>query len=273
MCSFSLIRLPHFFHLDLYPKPHPETGQLWLVPSPLVPSATSRTGIPFRVLGRRDVLDHLGSSDKIRHGIVSVSLKDKLGSLAQRLGWREDMSSLVLSLFRKIALQKLRWPFQHANAKLVHACPNGVAELDEHDDVGCLLYMRPLHHPEIRDIQKKLERTEEYINRNIVNKIVKIQGAMPGPGVRINSFESSLPLRLAASWMAPPREFPTAVWRGERVPVYSLADLLGEQQTKELLMSTKFEGVDWVILKRSSLTVSAQMWLLKLQGYLAGGRA
>lgn len=273
MCSFSLVRLPQFFHLDLYPKPHPETGQLWLVPSPLVPSATSRTGIPLRILGRRDVLDHLGTSNKVRHGILSVSLKDKLGSLAQRLGWREDMSSLILSLLRRSALQKLRWPFQYANAKLVRACPQGVAELDEHDDVGCLLHMRPLHRPEIREVQTKLEKIEVYIDRNIVNRITKIQGVMPGPGVKVNSFESNLPLRLAASWMATPRDFPTAVWRGERVSVYSLVDLLGEQQTRELLMGTKFEGVDWVILKRDSLTVSAQMWLLKLQGYLAEGRA
>lgn len=183
------------------------------------------------------------------------------------------MSALILSLLRKTLLQKLRWPFQHANAKLAVAAPGGPAELDSHDDVGCLLYLRPMYRREVREIQKEVDRIEDEIDRTIVFQIAKMQDLPAKLNVRIKDYKAHVHLKMTAPWMARPRQFLSAEWRGERIPVYSLPDLLGEEQMRHLVTGTKFEEVDWVILKRSPLTVQTQMWLLKLHGYFAEGVA
>ena len=75
--------------------------------------------------------------------------------------------------------------------------------------------------------------------------------------------------RLDPRALFPPLEFKTTQWRGRKIAVYSLYDLLGEEKLRALLQGTRYEGVRCVVMKHARQNVPAEKLLLKLQCYLA----
>ena len=66
---------------------------------------------------------------------------------------------------------------------------------------------------------------------------------------------------------------PTMRYRNRRVPLYSLPQLLGEENTDKLIRETVFKHIDYIAVTSHSGSVELQMWLMKLQTYLAGSKA
>ncbi|KAI9670253.1 MAG: hypothetical protein M1831_006467 [Alyxoria varia] len=67
--------------------------------------------------------------------------------------------------------------------------------------------------------------------------------------------------------------YPTMRYRNRRVPLYSLPQLLGEQNTNKLIRETVFKDIDYIAVTSHSGSVEPQIWLMKLQTYLAGSKA
>ena len=63
--------------------------------------------------------------------------------------------------------------------------------------------------------------------------------------------------------------FPTVRYRNRRVPIYSLPQLLGEEMAGELLKPSVFRDCKYAVMTVSLGTVDPQIWLMKLQAYLA----
>lgn len=68
-------------------------------------------------------------------------------------------------------------------------------------------------------------------------------------------------------------KYPTLLFRNRSVPIYNLPQLVGEEKTLALVKGTVFEGSRYVALGIGKGTVSAHVWLLRLQMYLAGERS
>lgn len=85
----------------------------------------------------------------------------------------------------------------------------------------------------------------------------------------IPSWYEPLVPQLAPRAQFPPLEFPTTKWRGRKVALYSLTDMLGEERAKELVAGKGHEGERCWAVKRGRQNVPAEMLLMQLQSYIA----
>ena len=272
MCPITHTRLPTAFLLSLHVKPHPETCDPWLVPVSLTPNASNSHGLPVRFVARHLFVSFLTRRNNWRRSLA-FRLLEKLGSNLKKVVWREDMPTLLLTLLQQQALRKLRWHFTQPGRTLERCAGAHPAALDPLDDVACVLYLRTLRtradelHAEAQKIVLEVEGK--------VGRLAKLMEKHQSPAIQamIRSpphwWRGPLFPRLQPRLRFPPLAFQTAEYRGRRVAVYSLFDLLGEERVKELVAGTNFEDANCVVLKESRMIVSAQMALMKLEGYVA----
>ncbi|KAK5162436.1 hypothetical protein LTR04_003761 [Oleoguttula sp. CCFEE 6159] len=289
-CAVTTTRLPHFFYLDFYAIPHPETGKPWLMPAtPSTRPPSSAQSPVARTLARRSMLKYLGAHLGTRR---NNTRRATIPRAPQRLKgrpqpvWREDMDAFVLSLLQKDVMQKLHWPL-HRNTRLISALPDVTPRAVEageqqeepqypDDDVACVIYFPPFTTPALDFISERLAAIEERtigLADALFNGRRKAQIRIFGSEGVKNEPPLLPPPSVLSSVLYPPLYFPTILHNGTRMPAYSLTDLLGAEPTAELLAGTTWESAKGVVLRKSRLTTAKQMALLKLQGFVAEGRA
>ncbi|KAF2803706.1 uncharacterized protein BDZ99DRAFT_452746 [Mytilinidion resinicola] len=267
LCSATLLRLPSDLLLSMQVKLHPTTEAPWLVPAALA-SKSNNHGVPVRYLAQESMILYL-TRNKREPWKYTLPLRivENLGSAIKKLVWREDMPALLLSILRKQLVANLRWFFGKTSNHLVPCESQSPTDVDHIDDVSCILCLRTLTtgvdhlHTELTQIVLKAEQSADKISkRHRQTYDTSKTSSDPPPHVP----------RLKPSLRFPPLHFPTAVWRGRRVPVYSLIDLLGEEHLAELIKDTKFQDEkNVVVMRESRIAVSAQIKLMQLQAYLA----
>lgn len=183
------------------------------------------------------------------------------------------MPELILTLLRNNLLNKLRWYYQHTGHFVPCASPRK-EDLEGIDDVSSVLYFGTLRtradkaQDEARANLKEVEFQAKYWATRHRDEIDphRVQNATHTPPIW---WRGPLLPNLSTRLRFPPLEFRTTEWRGVRVPVYSLTDLLGEEKTKELIQGSRFEGEKCVVLKRRRHNVPVEIMLMQLQAYLA----
>ncbi|KAF1977110.1 hypothetical protein BU23DRAFT_453362 [Bimuria novae-zelandiae CBS 107.79] len=274
--------LPSGLLLTLYIKPHPETSDPWLLPLSISTSnAQKPRGPPIRFLAHRHTAAYLGRKKSNWRGAVERRLMALLEPKAlEKLIWREDMTELLLRLLQDRVMDKLAWYYSWRGRLTAVPSPSN-EHLDSIEDVSCVLFYGSLktRADELRreaedivlDIDKwyLLFRThfgsyfDPHQNSNLPHAPSRTTHKPPG------WYEPPIP-RLAARAQFPPLSFSTTKWRGRKVAVYSLTDLLGEENAKQLVgKGVTGEGERCWIIKRARQSVAAEMLLMRLQSYLA----
>ena len=186
------------------------------------------------------------------------------------------MPGLVGQLMGDVVARKLSWPLRHGGRLVEEVRGEGweewVRRLQDVEDVGCVLLLVPFCRPEIRYLEKQLDRAaseilrdaERIMDRTREVKMERITHREDG-GQESKVIVPTINVRA----LYPALELPTMVCRQEEVPVYGLPDMLGHEEAKRLVEGTALEGAKCIALKKSHLIKAPQMWLSKLQAYLA----
>ncbi|OCK84899.1 hypothetical protein K432DRAFT_413678 [Lepidopterella palustris CBS 459.81] len=269
-CPVTFARIPSAFLITLHLKTNPHTSDPWVVPVN-VTSSTSHHALPVRCLGYQSFFYWLTSKQSNWKRTLTIHTAEKLNSGAQlkKVVWREDMPALILFQLQKYIFRKLRWYFVQIQPTIVRCRSASSEDINDIDNVSCILYLRSMK-SEADDLRAR--------SHALVDKVASITRK----GEKYLDPQAILHVRTQAKWWGgplyprlqhnlrfPPLYFPTAEWRGHRVSVYSLYDLLGEERMRELVAGTQYENADCVVMKADRKTVSAQMALMRLQTYVA----
>lgn len=183
------------------------------------------------------------------------------------------MPELVLSLMRKKAADKLAWFFSWVG-RLVPCASPLPEDIDGIDDVSCVLYLGSLKTvaDEIQAKAHAIAKDSEKTTLIYINAVRKYLDPHKSKAVTHNPphwYIHPVVPRMVPRVLYPPLEFKTTEWRGSRVAVYSLTDMLGEEQATKLVEGSKYsDGRCWV-LKRGRHNVPVELLLMQLQSYLA----
>jgi hypothetical protein len=214
----------------------------------------------------------LGRKSSWKGGLYS-RLVEKLGATKMgKMVWREDMPELILDLLRKNLLNKLIWYFQKSGHLVPCKSPRRV-DIEEIEDVGCVLLFRSLRTRADEVQEKALVNLKEvefqakyWAGRHLEEMDPHmVQNATHTPPIW---WRGPLLPELSPRIKFPPLEFKTTEWKGRKIAVYSLTDLLGEEKMKELIEGSRFETERCVVLKRGRHSVPVEMMLVQLQAYL-----
>jgi hypothetical protein len=187
--------------------------------------------------------------------------------------WREDMPELILSLMRKKTANKLAWYFKRSG-RLVPCASVLAKDIDDNENVSCVLHVGSLK-TVADDIQAKTHEIVKSCEKSAIIYFSAMKDYLDphkSKSVTHNPpywWSSPLVPRLQPRLRYPPLEFKTTEWRGSRVAVYSLTDLLGEEQTKKLVKDSKYSGGECWVLRRGRHNVPVELLLMQLQSYLA----
>jgi len=191
--------------------------------------------------------------------------------------WREDMDELVLGLLRRTVERKMRWLLRATGIAPIVRCDGGAAEAANFEDVGCVIYVRSWKSEELIQLERKVEDGFAVAER-LVDKartgftwLLRHGKLNKEEKTRLEDWSKAVnfPARINPAISNPPMVFTTVYLNGRSIPVYALEDLMGRQETEKLLNGTPFEDASCMIMKDAPITGAAQMWLLKLQAYLA----
>ncbi|KAK3078486.1 hypothetical protein LTS18_007396, partial [Coniosporium uncinatum] len=296
-CPLSHARLPTFFLNDFTLAPAPGSKDPWLLPSTLYryslpPSEREQVvSEPPRLWlqSRHEVVEQATRAQRYK-ALVGRRIRDKLSywrgkdtvGRDQDVKWRGDMPEFVRERMRVAAAAAVRRVFSSqeddTDAAVVHV-PGGATEIDGVEDVACVVYLQALETQAVRFARARSRRVVEEVD-GIVEKMDKNR---PRDARQMNIVTQLFELRTPqpAEWIGnPPLEFPTIDWRGRRVPVYSLSDLLGKEMVGQCVEGTLFEDCrkrdrnGCLIMKESKDTESrvAREWLMRLQGHYAIGQ-
>lgn len=232
-------------------------------------------GFPYRFLGRKLVVEALGTN-KQWSKVIDRRFETKLGrAKLSKLVWREDMPDLILSLLRKRTLDKLRWHFKHSG-QLVPCDSPRPEDIADIEDVSCVLYFGSLK-TRADEMQAQAEEIMHIVEHysSVVSSTVK-DHLDPHEAKHVThrapAWYRDSPLiapRLQPRAIFPPLEFPTTEWKGSRVALYSLYDLLGEEKQKELVQDSRFQTERCLVIKRGRHNVPIELLLMQLQLFLA----
>lgn len=199
---------------------------------------------------------------------------EKLGKKKlEEMVWREDMPELVLELLRKRVRDKLRWHFKQSGQLVPCASPRS-DDVDGIEHVSCVLYFGSLQtpagelHKQTAAIIADADKWVSYYIKNFPKQLDPHKKA----GISHSSplwYTEPLVPRLQPRLRFPPLDFKTTIWRGRKVAVYSLYDLLGEEKARELIDGSRFEAERCLVMKTGRHSVPVEMLLMQLQMYLA----
>ena len=287
-CPVTDSLLPRFFFIPFDPKPHPDAPTEWhLLPSTLFAQSSPRTpndaavrSPQMYVSGRAALLRFMKARQKgtrrvekwkdLNTAVIKWLAKVKV----THLHLNPDIDDLVLNLLQESVVSALKWPLQRPNAGYIETADKGIDAIDEIDDVACILYVDSPKSPEVEDLERQVQLCLTKCD-GFVNTIDRWQNVLIGGGKEIMrewAAETEAPQlvpRLSAHYSLPRLRFPTVAYRGRKVPVYSLQDLLGVDRTRRLLEGTRFGDAKYLVIKESTQgSYKGQEQLLRLQGYL-----
>ncbi|KAF2443920.1 hypothetical protein P171DRAFT_413527 [Karstenula rhodostoma CBS 690.94] len=271
--------LPSALLLTLHLKPHPTTLEPWLLPLSLsTPNPPKHHGPPLRFLAHKHNAAHLTTRKEVWKKALSARYAPLLGprGMAQ-LVWRKDMPEFLLGMLRARAEDKLGWWFKW-RGRLIPVASPAPEHLADVDDAACVLLYGSLRTradavlAEANAIVAEADRSAAYYRAGFA-KYFDTHVRPPPNQPRATHytpawFEPLVP-RLAPRAQFPPLEFPTTRWRGRKVAMYSLTDMLGAERAAALVGGTQYEGEACWVMKRGRQTVGVEMLLGQLQSYLA----
>lgn len=254
-------------------RPHPTTGALWLLPVSLTTDENS-LGLPLRFTSRQLVAQQIGKKKGWEKVIYPRMIEKMKPGEVGKLVWREDMPPLILNLMRKRVIDRLSWNFTFRGRLIPVASPR-TEDIEAVDDVSTILIFRSLRtladdsQERCEAISAELEKWASYFGQYF--------------GTCFDPHSSPEVTHKAPYWYQPliphmhprlqfPRlEFKTTAWRGQKVAVYSLTDMLGPEKAKELIEGPKSKYADQrcVVIKRARHNVPVEILLMQLQAYIA----
>lgn len=279
------ILLPSHLLLSLHLKPHPETQEPWLLPLSIsAPRVPKNHGPPIRFLASMHNTAYLTRKKAHWRPAIERRFTTLLGTTAlEKLVWREDMPDLILKLLRDRAVEKLSWYFKW-RGRLALAKSPLPSHLEAIDNVSCVLFYGSLKtrahelQQEAEEIVADIDKWVIYFRTNFGSYVDphKSMASVSGgktAGYKTPSWYEPLVPRLTSRALFPPLEYSTTIWRGRKVPLYSLTDMLGEEKALQLLeMRGDEEAIEkrgcWV-MKCGRHNVSVELLLLQLNSYLA----
>lgn len=201
-------------------------------------------------------------------------ITEKLGNgNVKRMVWREDLPDLILGLMQDSLIKKLSWNFGFRGRLIPVASPRP-KDIDHVDDVSCMLIFGSLHtraddvHDRARAIIDEMEKWSSYVAKSFEDKL----DPHAAPEVTHKSpswYVEPLIPRLQSRLHFPELEFKTTLWRGKKVAVYSLTDLLGDEKAQQMISGSKYEGERCVVVKTARQNVSVELLLMQLQAFIA----
>ncbi|KAF2259954.1 hypothetical protein CC78DRAFT_536691 [Lojkania enalia] len=269
-CRCTQVYLPSFLMISLHPKPHPETSQPWLLPVSLTTSPKLST--PYRFLGRKLVAEELHRKASWRNSIHH-RFENKYGNI-EKMVWREDMPQLIISLLQRSLLNKLRWHFKQSGQLIACDSPHS-SDIKGIDDVSCILFFGTLktRADAIQTRAAKIRNAVELLANEYADghkKLLDPHLRTPEPRHKPPSWwKGPMVPHLQPRLWFPPLEFNTTKWRGRDIAVYSLYDLLGEENLRQLIQDTRFEVARCVAMKRGRHNVPVELLLMQSQAFVA----
>ncbi|KAF1956711.1 hypothetical protein CC80DRAFT_472368 [Byssothecium circinans] len=271
-CRATNSILPTDLLLTLHPRPHPTTTAPWLLPVSLTTPA-HHLGPPYRFLSHKIIAANFGKKKAWERGIYS-RITEKLGRKAtDSLVWREDMPDLILELLRERLVGKLKWWFSQ-RGQLVPCKSPWEGHIEGIDHVSCVLYLKSLrtHADDVQEQVGAITAALDHWATYIIKGVPHLVDPHKKPGVTHRSpywYQAPLVPRLQPRIRYPPLEFKTTLWRGKKVTVYSLVDLLGEEKAEGLVKGSMYEGESCLVVKTGRHSVPVEKLLMGLQCYLA----
>ncbi|KAF3047486.1 hypothetical protein E8E12_008595 [Didymella heteroderae] len=266
-CRYTSTFQPSALLTTLHIRPHPTTSDPWLLPVSLTTTST-QLGLPFRFLSRQLIAAQLGKKKAWEKSLYPRMFERLSGGEAARLVWREDMPSLVLDLMRARLVSALSWNFSFRGRLIPVSSP-----LAEHvegvEDVSSVLYFGSLRsradeaQEECESITAELEKWSHYFGQSFGKHF----DPHAKDGVTHKApywYQAPLVPRMQPRLQFPELEYRTTTWRGQRVPVYSLVDLLGEDKARELILGPKSKYAEHgcVVMKRARHNVPVETLLM-----------
>ncbi|KAL1800713.1 hypothetical protein ACET3X_001055 [Alternaria dauci] len=271
-CRATVVVLPAAFLVSLHARPHPTTKDPWLLPVSLT-TDNKHLGPPFRFLGRHLVAEHMGKKKVWERALYSRMTEKFGGHNLKKMVWREDMPNFVLEIMRKRAESKLKWNFGFRGRLIPVASPR-TEDIEGVEDVSCVLIFRSLRTraDELQDqadrITTEVEKWSNYFTKSFEARLdphAALEVTHPSP----HWYTGPVISRLQSRMQFPELEFHTTVWRGKKVAVYSLTDLLGEDKAQELIQGSQYADERCVVIKAARHNVPVEMLLMQLQAYIA----
>ncbi|CAE7210837.1 hypothetical protein PTNB73_09115 [Pyrenophora teres f. teres] len=271
-CRATLILLPTAFMMTLHARPHPETQDPWLLPVSLT-TDQKHLGPPFRFVGRHLITAHLGKKKEWEKGIYARMAEKLSAHKLKKMVWREDMADLVLDMLQKKLAAKLSWNFGFPGRLIPVASPR-TEDIEAIEDVSCVLMFRSLRtpaddlHVQLNNITAELDKWSSYFAKSFAAKLD------PHTALEVTHtpplwYSGPMVPKLQTRLQFPELHFPTTVWRGRKVAVYSLVDLLGEDKAKAMIASSRYADEACVVIKRARHHVPVEILLMQVQAYVA----
>lgn len=201
-------------------------------------------------------------------------MTEKLGGLKlKNMVWREDMPEFILEMLRKKLFNQLNWYFGF-RGRLIPVPSPRTQDIENVEDVSCVLIFRSLR-TRADDLQGQLDKNKvelekwsSYFAKSFPSKLdphaaPRVTHASP------QWYSGPIVPRLQPRLQFPELEFHTTTWRGKKVAVYSLTDLLGEEKTQVLVKESKCAEAECVVLKRGRHNVPIEILLMQTQAYIA----
>ncbi|KAL5116810.1 hypothetical protein ACEQ8H_005291 [Pleosporales sp. CAS-2024a] len=274
-CRATQIYLPMALLISLHARPHPTTQDPWLVPVSFT-TDEKHLGPPYRFICSQLVAAQLGTKKQWQRGIYS-RMEEKLGSdLLKRMVWREDTPELILELMQKELVKKLSWNLSFRGRLTPVASPMA-EDIKNVANVSCVLVFGSLRtradilHDRAKEIAFEMHKWASYMAKSFPDKL----DPHASPDVTHHApswYHGPMVPRLQPRSEFPELEFRTTVWRGARVAVYSLTDLLGEDKARQLLDASQYTKENCVVVKRARHNVPIELLLMRLQAYIARSR-
>lgn len=189
------------------------------------------------------------------------------------------MTSLVRRLLQDRVVDKLAWWFGW-RGRLTPVASALAPDLEAQDDVSCVLMRGSLATradkllEEAEEIGADVDKWAVYFRAHFGSYFDPHCKPLPSSGTKPTHIPphwyTPLVPRLSPRALYPPLHFPTTRWRGKKVAVYSLTDMLGEEKATKLVgHGGTGEGERCWIMKRNRHNVPVELLLMQLQSYLA----
>ncbi|KAJ4990777.1 hypothetical protein SVAN01_03786 [Stagonosporopsis vannaccii] len=269
-CRLNQIYLPSALLTSLHVRPHPTTGNPWLLPVSLT-TDESHLGMSLRFSSRELIAQQTGK----KKGWMFPRLLDKMrpGEL-DKMVWREDMPQLILALMRKRVVDRLAWNFSFRGRLIPVASPR-TEDIESVDDVSTVLIFGSLRtraddcQDRCEAISAELEKWASYFGLYFGSRFDP--HSSPDVTHKAPYWYQPLVPHMQPRLQFPELEFKTTTWRGHKVAVYSLTDLLGPEMARELTEGpkSKYAGQRCVAIKRARHNAPVELLLMQLQAYIA----
>lgn len=183
------------------------------------------------------------------------------------------MPDFISEMMRKRLVSKLSWNFGF-RGRLIPVPSPGTEDIDDVEDVSCVLLFGSLRTraDDLQDradrIQIELDKWSKYVGRSL-NATTDPHASPEVTHSSPSWYTEPLVPRLQPRLRFPELGFNSTIWRGRKVAVYSLVDLLGEEKASGLIKGSKYEDEKCVVVKKARHNVPVEILLMQLQAYIA----